>query len=315
MYLGIDIGGTRLKAGYVDASGRILRMATTTSPASRQALEGALPALVWQVLAGETPAGAGFGCKGIIDPATTEVRTMPGIWGFLVGLKLRDLLDGVLPDGTPVHADNDAKAALAGEVAWGAAKGRRDVLLLTLGTGIGGAVLSGGRMLRGAADVAGHLGHVTVDPDGPPCICGNHGCLEAVFSARAIEAEAWTATHMGCSSPMADILRATPDVLNTRFVFEQAALGDSIAQGILRRKIRVLGACLAGLVHAFDPEIVILSGSIADAGDALFRPLREEVDWRTKGLLKRKVPLVPSGVNDTSGVAGAAALAPLGSTD
>jgi glucokinase len=308
-YLGIDIGGTRLKAGLVDEHGRILRTALATSPSSRQTLEATLPPLVRQLLAGDTPSAAAFGCKGIIDPATTEVRTMPGVWGFLTGLRLATLLDGILPPCTPITADNDAKAALAGETAWGAAKGRRDVLLLTLGTGIGGAILANGEILRGAADAAGHLGHICADPNGPPCICGNHGCLEAIFSARAIEADAWAAMHQGCSSPMTDILRATPEALNTRFVFEQAALGDQLAQGILQRKIRVLGACLAGLLHAFDPELVILSGSIADAGPALFEPLQREVDWRVKGLLKRSVPLVPSGVQDTTGVVGAAALA------
>ena len=308
-YLGIDIGGTRLKAGLVDEQGRILRTALATSPSSRQTLEATLPPLVRQLLAGEAPKAAAFGCKGIIDPNTTEVRTMPGVWGFLTGLRLATLLDGVLPPETPITADNDAKAALAGEAAWGAAKGRRDVLLLTLGTGIGGAILSNGQILRGSADVAGHLGHICADPNGPLCICGNHGCLEAIFSARAIEADAWSAMHQGCSSPMTDILRATPEALSTRFVFEQAALGDPLAQGILDRKIRVLGACLAGLLHALDPEIVILSGSIADAGPALFEPLQKEVDWRVKGLLKRSVPLVPTGVQDTSGVVGAAALA------
>jgi len=311
MYLGIDIGGTRLKCGLVTASGEMLRAADTHSPASRQALESALNTLVPQVLDGREPLAAGFGCKGIIDTADTMVRTLPGVWSFLVGVRLSDMLSGLIPAGTPVAADNDAKAVLAGEVVWGAAQGRRNVLLLTLGTGIGGAVLCDGRILRGAAGVAGHLGHVLADPNGPPCFCGNHGCLEAIFSARAIEAEAWSLVHKGCSSPMAEILRAHPETLSTRFVFEQAALGDSLARHILDTKIRVFGAVLAGLLHAFDPELVILSGSIADAGAAVFEPLQREIDWRVRGLLKRPVPLVPTGLRDTSGIAGAAALAHL----
>lgn len=308
MYLGIDIGGTRLKAGLVGGDGRILRQALTTSPASRAALASTLPAIVSQVLDGEKVQAAGFGCKGIIDRQTTEVRIMPGIWNFLEGVRLAELLGGVCP-GVPVTADNDAKAALAGEVVWGAARGRANVFLLTLGTGIGGAILSDGRILRGASDVAGHLGHLTVDAGGPPCICGNRGCLEAVFSARAIEADAWSATHLGVLSPMCDILRSSPDALSCRFVFEQAAAGDSIAQGILGQKIAVLGAAVAGLIHALDPELVIVSGSIADAGEALFEPLRREINWRIQGLLRREVPIVPSGVHDTSGIVGAAGLA------
>ncbi|MBI5282525.1 MAG: ROK family protein [Candidatus Solibacter usitatus] len=309
MYLGIDIGGTRLKAGLVDRTGRIERMAAAAAPKSREALEQALPALARQVLDGAAPAGAGFGCKGIVDTNTAEVRTMPGEWGFLVGVRLRELLQGVVAPDLPVSADNDAKAALAGEVAWGAARGRRDVLMLTLGTGIGGAILADGRILRGASGVAGHMGHVTVEPDGPLCICGNRGCLEAVFSARAIEAEAWTATHQGCVSPMTNVLRTTPAALDCRFIFDQAARGDLIAQGILERRIKVLGAAIAGLLHVLDPEVVILGGSIAEAGAALFEPLQREVDWRVEGLLKRSVSLLPNGVADTSGVVGAAGLA------
>ncbi len=309
MFLGIDIGGTRLKVGLVDGEGRIVRQALSTSPASRAALAAALPALIGQVLAGETVRAAGFGCKGIIDRASTQVVTMPGVWNFLEGVRLRDMVGSALPPHVPVAADNDAKAALAGEIAWGAARGRENVLLLTLGTGIGGAILSDGRILRGASGVAGHLGHVTVHADGPDCICGNRGCLEAVFSARAIEADAWTATHLGVVSPMCDILRAHPDALSCRFVFEQAALGDPIARGVISRKISVLAGALAGLIHALDPEVVIVSGSIADAGPALFEPLRAEVHSRTRGLIRHPLAIVPSGVNDTSGIVGAAGLA------
>jgi glucokinase len=310
LYLGIDIGGTRLKAGLVDEGGVVWRSAQTASPASREALESTLPALVRQLLAdGVRPRAVGFGCKGIIDAGTTEVRTLPGVWSFLVGLRLSETVSGLVDEGTPIAADNDAKAALAGEVAWGAARGRRNVLLLTLGTGVGGAILVDGRILRGAADVAGHLGHMCAEPDGAPCICGNHGCLETVFSSRAIEAEAWSAAHRGCKSPMTEILWSRPEALSCQFVFEQAALGDAIARRLLDQKIRVLGACLAGLIHTMDPEVVILSGSIADAGAALFQPLQREVDWRVGGLLKRQVPLVSTGVDDTSGVVGACGLA------
>jgi glucokinase len=308
VYLGIDIGGTRLKAGLVDEEGRVVRSKATTSPATRKGFEKTLPALIRQVLGEDAPRGVGFGCKGIIDTATTTVRTLPGRWGFLVGVRLSDMVEGLVPKRTPVAADNDAKAALAGEVLWGAAKGRSDVILLTLGTGVGGAILAGGRILRGSSDVAGHLGHLTADPDGPACICGNYGCLEAVFSARAIESEAWAAMHQGVASPMTDILRTQPEALSCRFVFEQAAIGDPVAREIIARKIRVLGATIAGLIHALDPEVVIVSGSISEAGRALFEPLQKEVDWRIRGMIKHPVPLISSGVNDTSGIVGAAAL-------
>lgn len=309
MYLGIDIGGTRLKAGLVDSNGRIIRDGEAPTPGNRADLEQRLPMLIREVLNGLEPEAAGFGCKGVIDAETTEVLTMPGVWEYLQGIRLSSLAAGLIPGGVPVAADNDAKAALAGEVMWGAAKGRRNVFLLTLGTGVGGAILADGRILRGAGGVAGHLGHITADPDGPLCICGNYGCLQTVFSARAIEAEAWAAVHSGVSSPMTNALRAAPEHLSCRFVFTEAQRGDPVASGILARQIRLLGGAIAGLMLALDPEIVILSGSIAQAGAALFEPLQMEIDWRVRGLLKRSVPLAPSGVEDTSGIAGAAALA------
>lgn len=309
MYLGIDIGGTRLKAGLVAPDGRVISQAESPSPDNRADLEQRLPMLIREVVGAQVPAGVGFGCKGVIDSATTNVRTMPGLWGYLVGLSLKDFVKDIVGPDLPVAADNDARAAMAGEFLWGAAKGRSNALLLTLGTGVGGAVLAEGKILRGAGDVAGHLGHVNADPNGPLCICGNYGCLEAVFSARAIEADAWTAVHLGIASPMTNVLRSWPERLSCQFVFEEAQRGDPVASGILARKIRLLGASIAGLLHALDPEVVILSGSIAQAGPVLFEPLQMEVDWRIQGLLKRSVPLVSSGVQDTSGVVGAAALA------
>lgn len=307
--LGVDVGGTRLKAGLVDAEGRILRQNSANTPFHPEPFRQALKQLVAGVIETESVAAVGFGCKGIIDPETTLVDRLPGAWQFLEGSYLRDAISDLLPDDTPVTADNDAKAALAGESVWGAAKGRRNALLLTLGTGVGGAVLDDGRMLRGATGVGGHLGHIVVEPDGMPCICGARGCLETVFSSRAIEAEAWSTAHQGVASPMNDAIRSNPSSLSCRMVFEYAAQGDEAAASILERRIRLLGAALAGLLHAFDPEVVILTGQIAEAGDQLFEPVRREVWRRTQGLLRRDVPIVPGGLNDTSGVVGAAALA------
>jgi glucokinase len=310
MYLlGIDIGGTRIKAGLVDEMGMSVRASAAPTPDNLDAFREALRKLVKRVLKKDVPSAVGFGCKGIIDPETTRVVRLPGAWEFLEGTLLKDWLDGLVPGGTAVTADNDAKAALAGEVVWGAAKGKRNALLLTLGTGVGGAILADGRILRGATGVAGHLGHIVVDPDGPPCICGSHGCLEAVFSSRAIEAEAWSAAHQGVASVMTDWVRQNPGHITCEKVFAYAAEGDEIAQWILKRRVRVLGAALAGLLNAYDPEVVIVMGAVAEAGDQLFEPLRNEVYWRTKGLLRREVPIVPGGLRDSSGVAGAAGLA------
>lgn len=304
--LGIDIGGTRIKAGRVDPSGRIEASRGVSTPTNLSDLRDALLSLVSDLNGGSPPSAVGFGCKGIINSDTTRVESLPGTVSFLEGHLLRDLIAPALPEGTPVFADNDARAAMAGELAWGAARGYTSALMLTLGTGVGGAVVVGGKLLRGAWGAAGHLGHVTVDPDGSPCICGSHGCIETVFSARAIEAEAFAAAHRGCDTVLTTELgRGT---LTCEAVFRAAREGDEIANRIVARATKALGAAIAGLFHAFDPEVMIIGGQIAEAGESLVEALRKETAWRTRRLLRRAIPIVPAQLGDSAGIVGAAAL-------
>jgi glucokinase len=291
----------------VDAEGAILASRTLPAPGD---LESFLPslrgAIGWLLETTSMPAGAGVGCKGIIDPESTRIEALPGAMHFLQGQRIADLAG--LPADVPVLADNDARAALAGEMVWGAARDHDNVLMLTLGNGVGGAAVINGRLLRGHSGVAGQMGHVTVDPDGAICACGNRGCLETVFSARAIEAEAWAAVHRGCSSVLTRLFREQPQLASCRTVFQAASEKDAVACAIVSRAILRLGAALAGLLHLFDPEVVILGGSVADAGDDLLAPLREEVWSRSRGLLGREVPIVEQQVSDRSGIVGAAGL-------
>jgi glucokinase len=191
---------------------------------------------------------------------------------------------------------------------WGAARGRENVLMLTLGNGVGGAALVNGRVLRGHSGMAGHMGHITVDPHGAICSCGNRGCLETVFSARAIEADARAAVHRGCDSVLTQLFRQQPQLASCRTVFQAAREGDEVAIAIVSSAIYKLGAALAGLLHIFDPEIVILGGHVADAGTDLLVPLQDEVWNRSRGLLGRDVPIVEQQVADKSGIIGAAGL-------
>lgn len=305
--LGIDIGSTQIKAGMVDETGAILASRTVETPPD---LEGFVPflqdAIRWLLEATASPAGVGVGCKGIINPDSTLVEVLPGALHYLEGLRLSDLVG--LPLEVPVFADNAARVALAGEMVWGAAKGYADVVMLTLGAGVGGAVIANGQLLRGHTGVAGYLGHLTVDPDGPLCSCGNRGCLETYFSARAIEGDAWAAVHRGCPSTLTRLFREQPHLATCRTIFQAASEGDELCRSIIAKAIHVLAAAIAGLVHIFDPEVVILGGQVVDAGAELLTPLREEVWARSRGLLGREVPLVEQQVADKSGIVGAAGL-------
>jgi glucokinase len=305
--LGIDIGGNQIRAGMVDPEGAILASRTIPTPAD---LDTFLPSLQdairWLVESTELPSGVGVGCKGIIDPDTTRIETLRGPLHFLQGLRIVDLVG--LPLEVPVFADNDARVALAGEMVWGAARGRENVLMLTLGNGVGGAALVNGRVLRGHSGVAGNMGHLTVNPHGAICSCGNRGCLETAFSARAIEADARAAVHRGCDSVLTQLFRQQPQLASCRTVFQAAREGDEVAVAIVSSAIYKLGAALAGLLHIFDPEIVILGGHVADAGTDLLVPLQDEVWNRSRGLLGRDVPIVEQQVADKSGIIGAAGL-------
>jgi glucokinase len=305
--LGIDIGGTQIKAGMVDELGAILASRTIETPPD---LEGFVPslheAIRWLLEATALPSGVGVGCKGIINPDSTLIEVLPGALHYLEGLRLSDLVG--LPTDVPVFADNDARVALAGEIVWGAAKGYQNVVMLTLGAGVGGAVIANGQLLRGHAGMAGYLGHLTVDPDGPVCSCGNRGCLETVFSARAIEGEAWSAVHRGCPSTLTSLFREQPQLATCRTVFQAASEGDELSRSIIAKAIHTLAAAIAGLMHVFDPEVVILGGQVVDAGAELLTPLREEVWARSRGLLGREVPLLEQQVSDKSGIVGAAGL-------
>ena len=299
--IGVDIGATVIKAALVDLNGELLASFHEDSPRTvsslRQFVDSVRQRATGPVL------GVGIGCKGVIDAATTRVNRLPGDLNFLEGSSLREL---VAVDGLPVCADNDARTALIAEVLWGSARGRRNVVLLTLGTGVGGAALIDGVIVRGASGAACHFGHVTLDVRGGLCICGNYGCLETCFSSRAIE-----------SAYAAHIHRASPTLLSfddagngptVEAIFQAAAEGDPSARRVLDLAFESLTAALVSFLHVFDPELLILGGNIAAAGPQLLAPLHEEVERRTNVLLGRKVPLVLQQTVGYGGVAGAAGL-------
>ncbi len=305
--LGIDIGGAQIKAGMVDESGAILASRTIPTPPDLESFQPELhSAITWLLEATALPAGVGVGCKGVIDPDSTRIETLPGALHFLEGLRLSDLVG--LPLDVPVFADNDARVALAAEMAWGAARGRGNVVMLTLGNGVGGAIVADGRLLRGHSGMAGLLGHIPVEPDGALCSCGNRGCLETVFSARAIEGEAWAAVHRGCASTLTRLFREKPQLATCRTIFQAAREGDELSQEIVAGAIHKLGAAIAGLLHIFDPEVAIIGGQVAEAGADLLLPLQDEVWERSRTLLGREVPLIEQQVPDKSGIVAAAGL-------
>jgi len=285
--IGVDIGGTAIKAAIVGIRGDLFESFHEPSPRTASALRD----FVHSVLkCAKIPVeGIGIGCKGIIDAASTRVKSLPGDLHFLEG----QLLSEVIAAGDVlVCAENDARTALIAEVLWGSARGRRNVVMLTLGTGVGGA--------------AGHLGHVTLDPRGGLCICGNYGCLETHFSLRAIESDYWAHMHRAASVKLST--GSTGQRPDTQAIFRAAAEGDESARCVIDRALEYLGAALVSFLHTFDPEIVILGGNIAAAGPQLIAPIQDKIARRTRILLGREVPIVFQKTVGYGGVAGAAGL-------
>jgi glucokinase len=299
--IGVDIGGTGIKAAIVGLRGELLESFSEPSPRTISALRDFVRTVVKRVKA--PVRGIGVGCKGIIDANSTRVKSSPGDLCFLEG----QLLSEVIGAGdVPVCAENDARVALIAEVLWGAARGRRNVVMLTLGTGVGGAVLVDGVVLHGADGAAGHLGHTTIDPRGGLCICGNYGCLETYFSSRAIESDYWA--HMHRAAPAKLSISSTGEVPNPEAIFRAAADGDECALYVVNRALDYLGAALVSFLHTFDPEIFILGGNIVAAGPQLIAPIQDKIARRTRTLLGREVPIVFQKLVGYGGVAGAAGL-------
>jgi len=284
--LGLDLGGTSVKSVAVTTTGDTLgRFHEAFDLAEPMAFARCVASVVARASdALGAPARIGLSAPGIAAKDGRSIAVMPGRFDGLEGLVWADFLSR--PDGVPVL--NDAHAALLGEVWLGAARGCRDVLLLTLGTGVGGAVMSDGRLLRGHIGKAGHLGHVSLDPEGAPDICGTPGSLEDAIGNHNIAAR--TGGRFGTTH---DLIRA-------------CAEGDAAAREVWHRSLRALAAALVSFGNVLDPEVVILGGGIAQAGEALFTPLRELLatrEWRPGGQGMR---LVAAQLGEHAGAYGAA---------
>jgi glucokinase len=288
--IGVDLGGTHIKAASVSETGQVLGRAGDTTRDDREGPAGAwvptIRGLVARLAAerGAPPSGFGVGAPGL---AAADGRSIAFMQGRLAGLQGLDWA-GALQTSAPVRVLNDAHAALLGEAWTGAAAGSREVVLLTLGTGVGGAILSGGRLVLGATGRAGHWGHISLDPDGPRSITGMPGSLEGAIGNCTIAA------------------RTDGRFTETRALVEAHLAGDPLASRVWRRSVRDLAVAIASIVNAVDPELVVVGGGIARAGAALFEPLAEDlaaVEWRPLG---RRVRLLPAALGDLAGAIGAA---------
>jgi glucokinase len=285
--IGVDLGGTNIKIVAVSEEGQILERSTyetqTDSPGFwietiRQTIKEI------EETRAESARWIGLAAPGLAAPDNLSIASMPGKLRGLEGLDWTDSLQ----TSHPVGVLNDAHAALLGEAWIGAAVGYRNAVLLTLGTGVGGALLAEGRLYKGHLGRAGHLGHISLNPDGPPDIVGTPGSLEQTIG----------------NSTLAE--RSAGRYTSTRQLVTAHLNGDKKASDVWLRSVYNLAVGITSIINAFDPEVIIIGGGIAQAGPALFDPLAgfmAKIEWRPQG---HRVHIIPAALGDLAGTLGAA---------
>jgi glucokinase len=304
--VGIDVGGTKVSALRVRDDGEVLARASGATPAEdvdatiEALLEAAASVMTTDVEA------VGLGAAGLVHWPDGTLLFAPNLaWR---DAPLKERLTNAF--GREVVVDNDCTAAGYGEWRIGAGRGVDDLLYVGLGTGIGGGIVAGGAIQRGANGFGGEIGHVIVEPGGPECGCGNLGCWEAVASGRAILRDGRAAVTRHPHSLLAEITRGDAGAVTGQIVTQAARRGDPVAAGILNEVGHRLGEGIAGLVNVLDPATVVVGGGVAEAGDLLLEPARAAYRSAVEGRDRRPgVPIVPAALGGDGAAIGAGLLA------
>lgn len=306
--LAVDLGGTQIRAARCTPDGQMeerVAIPTLAHEGPDRVLDRIRQAIrsVWPNR-GEVAALA-LSAPGPVDARTGVVRFAPNIPGWK-DVPLRDLMADF---GVPAFVANDANLAALGEFRFGAGRGVRDLIYLTISTGIGGGIIIDGRLFEGGQGLGGEVGHMVVEPDGPQCGCGGHGCLEAVASGTAIAREARAAVEQGTPSLLSQMI-PHPQAITAREVVEAARQGDHLGLHILERAGRYIGLALVSLMYLFNPALFILGGSVAiGAGQLLMAPIQRTVRKRSQQVYWENTPITYAALEDDVVLLGALALA------
>jgi glucokinase len=305
--IGVDLGGTKMLIGVVDGDGETLhrRVATSAGLTGEEVLELLETELRIAIESRPAVGAVGLGVPCTIDRdrgLCISAVNLP-----LIDVPVRDLVEERI--GLPVSIDNDGNTAAIAEFRRGAARGASNVVLLTIGTGIGGGLILGGRPYRGTRGAAAELGHVVVDLNGPPCQgnCPNHGCIESLASGTALRIEAERAA---AEFPQSGLARAgaAGATVDGQLVTELAEAGDPTSIDVLAVIGRRLGVALSGLANIFDPDVIVIGGGVMAAGELLLGPAREEFQARALPPQK-ETPIRAAELGPDAGMIGAAIVA------
>jgi glucokinase len=307
LYLGIDLGGTQVKLAVVSAKGEILETNTFPNNAGSipEKILGEIVAHAQRMKNFKKLAGTGIGVAGDIDQSKGVVRFSPNLTAWR-NIPLRTMLQRRLPH--PINIDNDANVAALGAY-WLEAKGKvKNLVCVTLGTGVGGGLVCEGKLYRGTTGSAGEIGHMVLDPNGPQCNCGSRGCIERYVGAPYLSLEAQELVKGGKSKIMHKLVGGNISAITPAVIAEAANMGDTIAGNIWRQAGERLGIVLAGVINLVNPEIIVLAGGVSRAGNLILKPIKDTVNERAFRTPVRACRIIISRYDQKLGVVGAALL-------
>ena len=311
--LAIDIGGTKIIAALVSNSGRIIaeeRFPTLAAEGPQSVIERLLSSVDYilslKSMDSSQLDSISIAAAGAIDSKRGLITSSPNLPGWH-DIPLRDMVREKYRVNTFLL--NDASAAALGEHRFGVGRGVNNLILLTVGTGIGGGIIINGQLYEGSSGSAGEMGHMTIDVNGPSCTCGNIGCLEMLASGTAIAREARRRIAQGEKTSLLEIVSGKVEDITAEKIGIAAQDGDSLALDVIAEAGTYLGVGMLNLVNIFNPEIIVVGGSVAKLGDLLLEPARQVVRERAFKLSSEAVRIVTAQLGDEVGLLGAAAFA------
>lgn len=313
LFIGVDLGGTNMRAGAVNSSGQVSHRLSLPTRANRGP-EEVIERIVSTVLKvidqvksqGDWVEAVGIGSPGIIDIRTGTVVTSPNFpeWRRI---PLKQIMEKRLP--YPVFLDNDANAFAYGEKWVGVGKNVQSMVCLTLGTGVGGAIILGGRLWHGADGMAGEVGHMTVKPNGLKCNCGNYGCLESYASASSVVRRVTAAIRTGTPSIILNLADGDLEKITSTLVYQAALKGDPLAMQVMKETATFLGIGIANLINLLNPEMIVVGGGLANAWDLIYPIAEDEICRRAFLTLAKTAKICKASLGDDAGIIGAAGIA------
>ncbi len=308
LYVGVDIGGTKVAAGVVDPSGHILshvRVPMSSHSSAEAGLQAVLNAIDQATSGSSKIAGIGICSPGPLDPATGIILNPPNLpcWRKF---RLAEAVQKAYP--VAVKVDNDGNAAALAETRWGAARGYKNVFYATIGTGIGTGIVFDETIFHGRTGAAGEGGHNSIDYRGPICGCGKPGCIEVLASGNAIARRARERITAGAASTMVEIAGGNIDAIRGETVGKAFLAGDPFAKELILETIQMLAVWLANMIDLLDPEVIVLGGGAATLYQPFYEELRERIAQLTVNPRSAEVPVLSARYGADSGVAGGAAL-------